>query len=176
MTDQVEQWMCIRLCIKLEHSSTETICMIQKATAIGNSWLAASSQQCTCSCIASLAEFFGKTSNYPGDLASLQPRFDTPPLVAFPKTKITFERQEISDHQWDSGKYDGAADSNWENCVRSQGAHFEGDWGIIVLCTMFLISCIFFSKHLFLSYYMSGYLLDRPGIPGAYQPIQDVHR
>ena len=28
----------------------------------------------------------------------------------------------------------------WENCVRSQGAYFEGDWGIIVLCIMFLVS------------------------------------
>ena len=27
-----------------------------------------------------------------------------------------------------------------KNCVRSQGAYFEGDWGIVVLCTMFLIS------------------------------------
>ena len=26
------------------------------------------------------------------------------------------------------------------NCVRSQGAYFEGDWGIIVLCTLFLVS------------------------------------
>ena len=36
----------------------------------------------------------------------------------------------------------------WENCVRSQGAYFEGDWGVTVLCTMFLVSssinvCIF---------------------------------
>ena len=61
-------------------------------------------------------------------------------FLAFPKTKITFEREEISDHQWDSGKYGRAADGNWENCVRSQGAYFEGDWGIIVLCTMFLVS------------------------------------
>ena len=60
-----------------------------------------------------------------------------------------FEREEISDCQWDSGKYDRAADGNWENCVRSQGAYFEGDWGVTVLCTMFLVSCIFFNKCLF---------------------------
>ena len=81
-------------------------------------------------------------------------------LLAFPKTKITFEREEISEHQWDSRKYDRAADGDWENCVRSQGACFEGDWGIIVLCTMFLVSCIFFNKCLYFSYYMAGYLLD----------------
>ena len=31
MTEQVEQLICIKFCIKLEHSSTETIQMIQKA-------------------------------------------------------------------------------------------------------------------------------------------------
>ena len=29
--------------------------------------------------------------------------------------------------------------------VRSQDAYFEGDGGIIFLCTVFLVSCIFFS-------------------------------
>ena len=31
MTELVEQWICIKFCIKLEHSSMETIQMIQKA-------------------------------------------------------------------------------------------------------------------------------------------------
>ena len=56
------------------------------------------------------AQFFGETSNHPGDLVSLQPRFGALQLLAFPKTEISFEREEISDCQWDSGKYDGAAD------------------------------------------------------------------
>ena len=43
----------------------------------------------------------------------------------------------------------------WENYVRSRGACFEGGWGIIVLCTMFLVSYIFFSKYLYFSYYMA---------------------
>ena len=30
-----------------------------------------------------------------------------PELLAFPKTKIIFEKEEISDHPWNSGKYDG---------------------------------------------------------------------
>ena len=42
----------------------------------------------------------------------LQPRFGALQLVAFPKTKITFEREEISDRQWDSGKYDRVADGD----------------------------------------------------------------
>ena len=57
-----------------------------------------------------------------------------------------------------------AADGDWKNCVKSQGAYFEGDWGIIVLCTMFLVSCNLFNKGLYFSYYMAGYLLDRPCI------------
>ena len=51
MTEQVEQRICIKLCIKLEHSSVETIAMIQKAAAMGNWWLAAASWQCAYSCI-----------------------------------------------------------------------------------------------------------------------------
>ena len=94
----------------------------------------------------------------------LKSRFHALWLLAYPKTKITFKREEISDHQWDSGKYDKAADGDWENCVRPQGAYFEGDWNVIVLCTMFLVSCIFFNKCLYFSYYLARNLLDRPRI------------
>ena len=93
----------------------------------------------------------------------LQTRFGALWLLAFPQTKITFEREEISDHQWVSGKLDRAADGDWENCVRSQGAYFEGDWGIIILCAMFLVSGTF-NKCLCFSYYMAEYFWDRPCI------------
>ena len=126
--------------VKLVHPSTETIGIIQKATAMGNWWLAASSQQCARSHITSRAEFFGKTSSHPGDSAPLQPRFRSLLLLPFPKTKITFKREEISDHWWDSGKYNRVADGDWENCVRAQGANSEGDRVTTVLCTMFLVS------------------------------------
>ena len=82
-----------------------------------------------------------------------------------PKTKISFERVEISVHRRDSGKYNRAADGNWENCVRSQGAYFEGDWGITILCTT---SCILFNKCSLFSLHMAGYLLDRPHIKNCY--------
>ena len=62
----------------------------------------------------------------PGDSAPLQPRFGALWLLAFPKTKIAFVREEIPDCLWDSGKCDGAADGDWENCVRSQEAYFKG--------------------------------------------------
>ena len=118
MTEQVEQQICIKFYVKLEHCSTETI-QIQKATALGNRWLAASSQQCACSCIMSCAEVFGETSNHPGDSAQIQPRFGTLRLLAFPKPKITFERGEISDHWWDSGKCNRAADGDSNRILQS---------------------------------------------------------
>ena len=113
--------------------------MIQKAAGNNNWWLSASSWQWAHSWVMSHAELFGKTSNHPGDSASQQPRFGSLQLLAFPQTKITFEREEISDCQWSSGKYDGATYDDWESCVRFSGAYFEGDWGVIVICTMFLV-------------------------------------
>ena len=58
--DWVEQGICIKFCIKLEHFSTETIQMIQKAAAMGNWWWAASSWQCTRSRVTSCAEFLAQ--------------------------------------------------------------------------------------------------------------------
>ena len=57
MTECVEQQICIKFCIKLERSSMETIQMIQKATAMGNWWSAASLWQHALWCIMSHAEF-----------------------------------------------------------------------------------------------------------------------
>ena len=111
MTEQVEQHTHIQVCIKFGHSSVETAWWIQKATAVGNWWSAASPLQHVCFRITSRAEFFDKTSNHPGDSALLQPRFGALWFLAFCITKITFEREEFSDCQWDSGKYDGADDS-----------------------------------------------------------------
>ena len=161
MTEWVEQWIYIRFCVKLEHSSIETIWMIHNATAMGNWWLAVSSPQNTHSCITSCAGFFGETSNHSDNLAPLQPIFGALWYLAFLKTKVTFEREEISHCRWDLREYYGAADDYWEKCVRSQGAYFEGDWGIIVLCTMFLVSS---SINIYFSYYMAGYFLNRPHI------------
>ena len=109
MTEWVQQWICIKFCIKLEYSSVETVQMIQKAAARGNWWLAASSQQCTHSCTMSRAEFFGETSNHPGDSAAPTAQMWCPVTSGFSWTKIIFEREEITDHQWDSGKYNAAA-------------------------------------------------------------------
>ena len=86
-------------------------CMTEMATATCNWWLATPSRQCAHSSSTSCA-VFGETSNHSSDSAPWQPRFGVLWLLAFPKTKITFEREEISDRWWDSGKYAGAADGN----------------------------------------------------------------
>ena len=86
--------------------------------------------------------FFWQNIKSPSDSAPLQPRFGSLQLLAFPKSKITLEREEISDCQWDSGKYNRAADGEWENCVRSQGACFEGTEASLsgVQCFLYFIS------------------------------------
>ena len=47
-----------------------------------------------------------------------------------------------------------------ERTVRSQGAYSERDWGIFVLCTVFLISCIFFNKCLFHITWLDAFWID----------------
>ena len=36
LTEEVEQQICIKFCVKLEHSSMETIVMVQKAADMGS--------------------------------------------------------------------------------------------------------------------------------------------
>ena len=86
-TEWVEQWIYIKFCIKLEHSSVESIWMIQKAAAIGNWWLAASSRQHTRSCITSHAGCFCETSNHPGNWAPYSPDLVPCDFWLFPKLK-----------------------------------------------------------------------------------------
>ena len=81
------QWLCIKFYVKLEHSSTETIQMIQKATGMGNWRLAASSQQPAHSCIMPATKFFGKTSNHPGDPAPCSPDLVPYDFLLFQKLK-----------------------------------------------------------------------------------------
>ena len=136
--------------------------MIQRATAMYNWWFAPSSWQHSHSCITSHAEYFGQTSNHPGDSAPLQPRLGTLWLLAFPNTKITFERGEISDRWWDSGKYDGGS---WWQLGEPQEVPRYSLWrGLRCHCPVYSVSCIFLNKCLYFSCYMAGYLLDRPGI------------
>ena len=67
----------------------------------------------------------------------LRPPPPSPDLVPYNlwifRKRKSFEMEEISDPQRDSGKYDRADDGYWESCVRAQGACFEGDWAALSL-------------------------------------------
>ena len=146
MTKWVEQWICIKFYVRLEHSSVETIQMIQKATAMENWWLAASSPEHTCSRI--MSDFWWNIETPKVTQPHYSPDLVPHDFWLFPKLKSPLKGKRFQTIN-ESGKYDGAADGNWENCVRSQSAHFEGDRGVIALCTMFFVPCIFFSKCLY---------------------------
>ena len=120
----------------------ETTQMIQKATAMDNWWLTASSRHCTCSCIISHEGFLVKHQITQVSQPPYNPDLEPYDFWLFPKLKSPLKMKSFQtvDETW--WRYDGAADDNWENCVRSQGAYFEGNWDTIVLCTTFLVHCI----------------------------------
>ena len=125
------------VCVKLEHSSVQTIQVIQKAIAMGYWWLAASSRPHARSCISSHVEFFGKTSNHPGDSAPLQPSFGALRFLAFPKSKITFEGEEMSDCRWDSGSW-------WRLGELYEVLRCLHWRGLMCHCPMYNVSCILY--------------------------------
>ena len=143
MTPQVEQRIYIKFCIKHECKfwcrSTETIQIIQKATAMGNWWLAASSWLHAHSCITSHAEFCGEISNHPGYSDPYLPDLMPCDFWLFPKLKSPLKGKRFQTiSAIIAGKYGRAADGDWENYMKSQCVYFEGDWGVIALWSMFL--------------------------------------
>ena len=90
----------------------------------------------------------------------------------FPKLKSPLKGKRFQTIDEIQGKYDGAADGDWENSVRSQGVYFEGDWGIVVLCTMFLVSYIFFNKCLSLFFILHGWILSRQNLYNNLNPLE----
>ena len=63
-------------------------------------------------------------------------------LLAFPKTKITFEREEISDHPQDSGKYNKTANGDWKAVWCPKVPTLEGSEVSLsyVQCFLYLVS------------------------------------
>ena len=168
MTEQVGQQICIRFCVKLEHSSRETILMIQKATAMGHWWLAASSQQCALSCIMSCTGCFVKHQ-----ITQLSQPHYRPDLVPcdfwfFPQLKSPLKRdfrplmgfRKIwQGSWWRLGELcEGPRCLLWRAYLMSWTTTMIQDTRII--CTMILVSFIFFNKCLYFSYHMAEYLLD----------------
>ena len=154
MTEQVKQWLWIKFYIKLEYSSMETIWMIQNAMAmvIGSFiptthpfmdhisskiyWLNVKSPRWLRTPAAHI--WHPVTSGFSPNL-NLWKRRDFRLLMRFRKI-------------WLGGW--------WQLGELCKISYFEGVWGLIVLCTMFLVSCIFFKKCLYFAYYMAGCLLD----------------
>ena len=154
--EQVEQQICIKFCGKLGYSSAETTQMIQKAAAMGNWWLAASLQQHAHSCVTSRADFFGKTSNHPGDSATPQPRFGTCGFQLFPKLKSPLKGKRFQTRQllifrkipWGSWWQFG------ELCEVPRCPLWRR---LRCHCPMYSVSCIFFNKCLF--FIVHGWIL-----------------
>ena len=88
MTDWAsEHQICIKFCIKLEHSSAETIRVTQKATAMGNGWSEASSQQHARSGITSRVDFLAKHQNCQVTQPCYRPDLVPCDFWLFPKLK-----------------------------------------------------------------------------------------
>ena len=129
---------------------------------MGNWWLAASSWQCAHLHPTSCADFFGETWNPLGDSAFLQPRSGALWVLAFPKTKITFEREEISECRWDSENMMGQllviGRTVWSPKVPTLKGT-EVSWSYVQYFLYLVSSSI--NASIF-SYYMARYLLEIP--------------
>ena len=93
--------------------------------------------------------------------ATLQPRFGFLWLLTFPKTEITFERRDFRPLMRFRKIWQGSWWQLGELCEVPRCLLWRG---LRCHCLMCNISCIFFNKCLYFSYYMAGYLLDRPYI------------
>ena len=157
VTEWVEQWICIKFCIKLEHLSVESIWMILKAAALSSWSLAASSQQHALSCITSHAEFFGQISNYTGDSVPLQSRFGALWLLAFPKTRGRDFRPSVRFRKIRRGSWWRLGElCEVPRCLLWRGlrCHFP----------LYNVSCVLFNKCLIFLHHMAGFLLESPPI------------
>ena len=113
-----------------------------------------------------LVQFFCETSNHPGDIAPLQPRFGVPWLLAFPETKTPLKSkrfQIINEMQeYTTGQLMVIGRNVWGPKVptlkRTKASLFY------VQCFLSLIfssvnNFLYFQTILCFSYYMAGYLM-----------------
>ena len=158
----VEQRICNKFYIKLEHSSVETLGMTQKATAMGKWWLAASSRQRPRSCITSHVEFFGESLNHPCESApSYSPDLAPCNFWLFPKLKSLWKGRDLRPLLRFRKIWWGSWWQLGELCEVPRCLLWRG---LRCHCPVYNISYIFFDKCLCFSYDMAGYLLDRPCI------------
>ena len=141
MSEGEEQWICINFCIDLEYSSMETIQMIQKATPMGNWWLAASSWQHAHWCITACEKFF---EIYQINQVT-QPPY-SPDLVPcdfwlFPKLKSPLKGKKIQTMNEIQKNMTGQMMTIGKTVWDPREPTLKGTEAI-VLCTMFLVSSL----------------------------------
>ena len=137
---------------------------MKTATALGNWWLEASSQQCGPLMYHVLCRVFWPNIKSSRSLSPHTAQIWCPMTSGFSQNynhlwkgiafrpSMRFRKIQQDSWQWFQQRILQCFEQwkrHWENCVRSQGAYFKGDWGIIVLCTLFLVSYIFFKKGLY---------------------------
>ena len=159
MTERVEQWICIKFCIKLEHSSTKTVRMIQKASAIGNWWWAASSDNVSTHASYLMQSFLAKHQITQVTQPPYSPDLVPCDFWLVPKPKSLLKGKRFQTINEIRENIAGQLMVMGELCEVPRYLLW-GDWGIIVLCTMLLVSCIFFNNCPYFLYYMARYLLD----------------
>ena len=150
MTEQVERQICIKFCVKLEHSSTETIRMIQKATVVGNWWLAVHHNNVPTHASHLLQSFVVKyqitqvTQPPPSPLQS--PDIVPYDVQLFPKLKSSLKGKRFRPSVrfrkiWQGSWWE--LRELWEvpRCLHWRGLRHH--------CPVYNISCIFFNKCLF---------------------------
>ena len=164
MTEWVEQQICIKFCIKLEHSSTETIWMIQRAAAIGNWWLTASSQQSLSYYALSLMQNFSVKHQITQMTQSPNsPDLEPCNFWLSPKLKSPFKGKrfqiinEIQENM--TGQLMAIGRTVWGHKVLTlRGTEASLSY---VQCFLYLVTSINVS---IFHIYMAGYFLDRPRI------------
>ena len=135
MTEQVEQWICIKFCVKLEHSSVESIWMVQKAIAMSNWWLAASSWQRVHSCIISQTGYFWWNIKSPGWLS------DPPPPIWHPATFGFYQNQNYLSKGRDFRPLMRFRKIQW-GCWWQLGEGYEAPRCLLWRGTEALLSCV----------------------------------
>ena len=153
----------------------ETIWMIQKAKSIGHWWLAASSWATYPLMHPVSCSFLGKTSNHPDDSVPCSPDLVPCHFWLFPNLKLLWKGRDFRLSMRFRKVWQGSWGLMGElyevpRCLLWMGPEASLSY---VQCfffsfpppgTIFLVFCIFVNKCLHFSYYMTGYLLDRPHI------------
>ena len=139
MTEWVEQRICIKFCIKPEHSSPQKLfgCFRRpQLWATGDWQLHHDNTPTHASCL--VQSFVAKNQITQVTQPPYNPDLAPCDFWLFPKLKSPLKGKRFSDHQWDSRKYDGA---DWQNCVKSQGTYQRG---LRCHCPMYKVSWILY--------------------------------